>query len=135
MEKNVWRLCKVYGSMIGYPEPKPHDLRHTRLTGQRGHPAHALRGLGGSRDWGQDDPEQSDYSHRHIDDSHDSASSARPVPKSPELHVLQPHLVDQMIVGRDLDDAVELSPVGAYEARSEEHTSELQSPYDLVCRL
>src|SRR5207248_11336768 len=25
--------------------------------------------------------------------------------------------------------------VGAGEARSEEHTSELQSPYDLVCRL
>jgi integrase/recombinase XerC len=26
--KNVWRLCKVYGRMIGYPELKPHDLRH-----------------------------------------------------------------------------------------------------------
>src|SRR5207248_9573639 len=25
--------------------------------------------------------------------------------------------------------------LGAYDARSEEHTSELQSPYDLVCRL
>src|SRR2546428_5823772 len=23
-----WRLCKVYGRMIGYPELKPHDLRH-----------------------------------------------------------------------------------------------------------
>jgi site-specific recombinase XerD len=26
--KNVWRLCKVYGRLIGYPEFKPHDLRH-----------------------------------------------------------------------------------------------------------
>jgi integrase len=26
--KNVWRLCKVYGRMLGYPELKPHDLRH-----------------------------------------------------------------------------------------------------------
>jgi integrase len=26
--KNVWRLCKVYGRIIGYPELKPHDLRH-----------------------------------------------------------------------------------------------------------
>jgi integrase/recombinase XerD len=26
--KNVWRLCKVYGRMIGYPELNPHDLRH-----------------------------------------------------------------------------------------------------------
>src|SRR6266849_1834345 len=43
-------------------------------------------------------------------------ASARPVPTGPELHLLQPHLVDQMIVGRYLDDAVELGPVGAYEA-------------------
>lgn len=26
--KNVWRLCKVYGKLIGYPMLKPHDLRH-----------------------------------------------------------------------------------------------------------
>jgi site-specific recombinase XerD len=26
--KNVWRLCKVYGRIIGYPTLKPHDLRH-----------------------------------------------------------------------------------------------------------
>jgi integrase/recombinase XerC len=26
--KNVWRLCKIYGRLIGYPELKPHDLRH-----------------------------------------------------------------------------------------------------------
>jgi hypothetical protein len=23
--KNIWRLCKVYGRLIGYPELKPHD--------------------------------------------------------------------------------------------------------------
>jgi site-specific recombinase XerD len=26
--QNLWRLCKVYGRLIGYPELKPHDLRH-----------------------------------------------------------------------------------------------------------
>jgi site-specific recombinase XerD len=26
--QNIWRLCKVYGRRIGYPELKPHDLRH-----------------------------------------------------------------------------------------------------------
>ena len=26
--KNIWRLCKVYGRLIGYPTLKPHDLRH-----------------------------------------------------------------------------------------------------------
>jgi integrase/recombinase XerC len=26
--KNIWRLCKVYGRLIGYPQLKPHDLRH-----------------------------------------------------------------------------------------------------------
>jgi site-specific recombinase XerD len=26
--KNIWRLCKTYGRLIGYPELKPHDLRH-----------------------------------------------------------------------------------------------------------
>jgi integrase/recombinase XerC len=26
--KNIWRLCKVYGRMIGAPRLKPHDLRH-----------------------------------------------------------------------------------------------------------
>src|SRR5437867_8828452 len=46
----------------------------------------------------------------------------------------------------DLDDIPRFSPdrsyrrvcglyVGYLEGRSEEHTSELQSPYDLVCRL
>jgi integrase len=26
--KNIWRLCKTYGRLIGTPELKPHDLRH-----------------------------------------------------------------------------------------------------------
>lgn len=26
--KNIWRLCKTYGRLIGYPTLKPHDLRH-----------------------------------------------------------------------------------------------------------
>jgi integrase/recombinase XerC len=26
--KNIWRLCKTYGRLIGYPDLKPHDLRH-----------------------------------------------------------------------------------------------------------
>jgi integrase/recombinase XerC len=26
--KNIWRLCKTYGQLIGYPQLKPHDLRH-----------------------------------------------------------------------------------------------------------
>jgi site-specific recombinase XerC len=28
MPKNIWRLCETYGKLIGYPELKPHDLRH-----------------------------------------------------------------------------------------------------------
>ena len=26
--KTIWRLCKTYGRLIGYPDLKPHDLRH-----------------------------------------------------------------------------------------------------------
>ena len=26
--KNLWRLCKTYGRLIGCPQLKPHDLRH-----------------------------------------------------------------------------------------------------------
>jgi Phage integrase family len=26
--KNIWRLCKTHGRLIGYPMLKPHDLRH-----------------------------------------------------------------------------------------------------------
>src|SRR2546426_1254906 len=37
--------------------------------------------------------------------------------------------------GRDVVRRRELSPVRAARARSEEHTSELQSPCNLVCRL
>jgi hypothetical protein len=28
--KNIWRLCKVYGRMISYPELKPHDQEEVR---------------------------------------------------------------------------------------------------------
>ena len=28
MGKNLWRLCKTYGRIIGYPMLKLHDLRH-----------------------------------------------------------------------------------------------------------
>lgn len=28
--KNIWRLCKTYGKLIGYPELKPHDLPEPR---------------------------------------------------------------------------------------------------------
>jgi len=31
--KNIWRLCKVYGRLIGYPMLKPHDLRQLRFFG------------------------------------------------------------------------------------------------------
>jgi len=26
--KNIWRLCKIYGRLMGYLMLKPHDLRH-----------------------------------------------------------------------------------------------------------
>jgi site-specific recombinase XerD len=26
--QNIWRLCKFYGRLIGYPELRPHALRH-----------------------------------------------------------------------------------------------------------
>ena len=26
--KNIWRLCRIYGRLIGYPTLKSHDLRH-----------------------------------------------------------------------------------------------------------
>lgn len=26
--RNIWRLCKTYGRLIGQPRLKPHDLRH-----------------------------------------------------------------------------------------------------------
>src|SRR5437867_5409364 len=44
----------------------------------------------------------------------------------------RPRLLDREPV--DVLEAVALHPVAAHD-RSEEHTSELQSPYDLVCRL
>ena len=45
--KNIWRLCKVYGRMIGYPELKPHDLRHgvAMEVLEQHHDLEAVRGL------------------------------------------------------------------------------------------
>src|SRR5207244_8594449 len=65
---------------------------------------------------------------------------------SVELFLLRPHLLHELLVGRGQDDLVELSAVVRDQAdaldddivdepRSEEHTSELQSPDHLVCRL
>src|SRR5437867_10448042 len=60
-----------------------------------------------------------------------------------DLEALRPGLVASPRTGRDahrvpfleLDDlVVDLHPPAPAQ-RSEEHTSELQSPYDLVCRL
>jgi len=45
--KNIWRLCKVYGRLIGFPELKPHDLRHgvaMEVYGQH-HDLEQVRGL------------------------------------------------------------------------------------------
>ena len=28
-DKNIWRLCKTYGRLIGVPELRSHDLRHS----------------------------------------------------------------------------------------------------------
>src|SRR5688572_31046100 len=44
------------------------------------------------------------------------------------------HGIEQ-IGRRVVDDQVEVRPAGVGEARSEEHTSELQSQSNLVCRL
>jgi site-specific recombinase XerD len=33
--KNIWRLCKTYGRMIGYPMLKPHDLTASRWKSSR----------------------------------------------------------------------------------------------------
>jgi integrase len=64
--KNVWRLCKTCGRLIGYPMLKPHDLRHgvamevyeqhgdlEQVRGLLGHsPSHAA---GGARTADRDD--------------------------------------------------------------------------------
>ena len=40
-EKNIWRLCKMYGKRIESPTLKPHDLLHRvamEVLGQRNNP-------------------------------------------------------------------------------------------------
>src|SRR5437868_3779895 len=48
---------------------------------------------------------------------------------------VQPTDVLDRVKARRLDRSGQLAMVAALEARSEEHTSELQSRFDLVCRL
>lgn len=31
--RNIWRVCKTYGRLLGVPELTPHDLRHGVLLG------------------------------------------------------------------------------------------------------
>jgi integrase/recombinase XerC len=45
--KNIWRLCKVYGRIIGCPELKPHDIRHgvAHEVLEQGHDLEGVRAL------------------------------------------------------------------------------------------
>jgi site-specific recombinase XerD len=46
--KNIWRLCKTYGRIIGYPMLKPHDLRHgvaMEILEQHHHDLEAVRAM------------------------------------------------------------------------------------------
>src|SRR5256885_13021313 len=44
-------------------------------------------------------------------------------------------LASALVFGADRVDGVEINPIIADDVRSEEHTSELQSPCNIVCRL
>src|SRR5207248_11289858 len=56
--------------------------------------------------------------------------------RSPELALLEAAEAPAGEDSRDLDDVrLRVAAVEVARIRSEEHTSELQSPYDLVCRL
>src|SRR5207248_8969856 len=57
----------------------------------------------------------------------------RHLPRRREPCVRHPVVRELVEVLLGVDDAVDVGGLG--HARSEEHTSELQSPYDLVCRL
>jgi integrase len=53
--KNIWRLCKVYGRLIGCPELKPHDLRHgVAMELLEQHHGLAPRGFAPLMRWGVD---------------------------------------------------------------------------------
>jgi hypothetical protein len=51
--KNIWRLCKTYGRLIGCPELKPHDLRHgvAMEVLEQQHDLEQVRALLGPRAW------------------------------------------------------------------------------------
>src|SRR5437867_13134761 len=62
-----------------------------------------------------------------------SLHDALPISESHQ-RLLQKHRRDQH-QGRIYDHWIGYRPIPQRRVRSEEHTSELQSPYDLVCRL
>src|SRR5256885_2984146 len=73
-----------------------------------------------------------------------SCSMSRPLPPSPDRENLQPHalefIVENMaegvaLVGEDGSFVLRNEAAERIAGRSEEHTSELQSPCNLVCRL
>src|SRR5207248_8766887 len=85
---------------------------------------------------------------RHLRDLHSfptrRSSDLAPRPAAgdlvPVVRRLPPLVGAPRAQGADVTEALTLHPLGVliaivFALRSEEHTSELQSPYDLVCRL
>src|SRR5437867_6414082 len=66
---------------------------------------------------------------------HDNVASLDFSSMYPSLMIKYNISPDTLITGRETDDIFEVPEVRHRFRRSEEHTSELQSPYDLVCRL
>src|SRR5437867_7048693 len=88
------------------------DLRHPE---QRPRPGHHVMGRPPGR---------------LVDDQHAVQGHARPAISEIKLHDDRPSALPTAAV----PDPAASSPASP-DRRSEEHTSELQSPYDLVCRL
>src|SRR5207248_8731201 len=64
----------------------------------------------------------------------DAGRQDHPLPRAQPEHLEGPRRIPVTIGRRDVDEAVAREG-DDHLGRSEEHTSELQSPYDLVCRL
>src|SRR5207248_11356723 len=65
-----------------------------------------------------------------------SKSLASSYPMPPDAPVMRAVLVLFFsVIELELESAAKYAGATIYAARSEEHTSELQSPYDIVCRL
>ena len=64
--KNIWRLCKTYGRLIGYPMLKPHDLAPWRCDGSAGTTARPGTSARAARP----------CAHRHHPDLHDDSAGA-----------------------------------------------------------